>query len=161
NAALNQLVGLPNKGNAVYTRSEFNRIMFYLPIHPEQTLHGTVFVDDSLRIFRSVNLGGSSGNVTLAIAGDLIILPGRTVTNRHDLSAVSGRRTPGIVVFGAPTPAPVSEQECGQPVNGSGRVVMCGGSTLVVDGLLYTQDGMVVERQASVDQVGAMYHSNR
>ena len=161
NAPLNKLARLPNKDNAVYTRSEFNRIMFYLSTHPAQALHGTVFVDDSLRVYRTVNLGGTSGNVTLAIAGDLIIYPKRTVTNRHDLSTVPGRRTPGIVVLGAPTPSPFAGQVCGQPVNQSGRMVVCGGSTLVVDGLLYTQDGMVVEPQASVDQVGAMYHNNR
>jgi hypothetical protein len=161
NAALNQLVGLPNKGNAVYTRSEFNRIMFYLSMHPAQALHGTVFVDDSLRVFRNANLGGAAGDVTLAVAGDLIIFPGRTITNRHDLATVPGRRTPGIVVLGAPTPAPIAGQVCGQPVNGSGRMVVCAGGTLVVDGLVYTQDGMVVQLQASVDQVGAMYHNNR
>jgi hypothetical protein len=31
---------------------------------------------------------------------------------------------------------------------------------LIVDGLVYTQDGMAVEPRAYVDQVGAMYHNN-
>ena len=46
-------------------------------------------------------------------------------------------------------------------MSGSGRLVMCDGSTLVVDGMIYTQDGMAVGPKASVDQVGAMYHNNR
>ncbi len=36
---------------------------------------------------------------------------------------------------------------------------VCEKGTLVVDGLIYTQDGMTIEPKASVDQVGAMYHS--
>jgi hypothetical protein len=32
------------------------------------------------------------------------------------------------------------------------------GSGLVVDGLVYTRDGMAIGPRASVDQVGAMYH---
>ena len=32
---------------------------------------------------------------------------------------------------------------------------------MVVDGLIYTEDGMAVESGGSVDQVGAMYHNNR
>jgi hypothetical protein len=46
-------------------------------------------------------------------------------------------------------------------VNWSGRRVLCDRSTLAVDGLIYTQDGMTVHSQAFVDQVGAMYHDNR
>jgi hypothetical protein len=52
-------------------------------------------------------------------------------------------------------------RQTGLDVNGSGRLVMCAGSTLVVDGLVYTQDGMAIQPQAFVDQVGAMYHNNR
>jgi hypothetical protein len=32
---------------------------------------------------------------------------------------------------------------------------------LIVDGLLYTQDGMAIESGAFVDQIGAMYHNNQ
>ena len=39
--------------------------------------------------------------------------------------------------------------------------MLCEGSTLTVDGLVYTQDGMAIEPGVRVDQVGAMYHNNR
>jgi len=39
--------------------------------------------------------------------------------------------------------------------------VLCGDTKLVADGLIYTQDGMVIEPTAYIDQVGAMYHNNR
>jgi hypothetical protein len=35
---------------------------------------------------------------------------------------------------------------------------MCEGSGLVVDGLVYTRDGMAPGPQASLDQIGAMSH---
>lgn len=46
--------------------------------------------------------------------------------------------------------------------NGSGRLILCGGShqRLTVDGLIYTVDGMAIRPQATVDQIGAMYHRN-
>ncbi|MGH2405618.1 MAG: hypothetical protein ACRDGN_14330, partial [bacterium] len=86
------------------------------------------------------------------------------LTIRHDLSTVPGRRTPGIVVFGSETPAAGSTNACGgQRVNGSGRLILCGGSQqrLTVDGLIYTLDGMAIRPEATVDQIGAMYHRSR
>ncbi len=109
-----------------------------------------------------MSLGGPSGNVTLAVRGDLIIYNERTLTITHDLSTVPGRRAPSVVVLGAPDPSPTPTQVCGgQYVTGSGRLVMCEGTTLIVDGLVYTQDGMSIQSLASVDQIGAMYHNNR
>jgi hypothetical protein len=167
NAALNQRAGLPGKRDSHYTFGEFFKILQYLAAHPSEYLQGTIYTDGTLNVgwsvpsTQSVDLGGPSGNVTLAVGGDLILPNNVTLINTHDLTTVSGRRTPGIVVFGSP--APGAGWVCGhrQYVTGSGRLVMCGGSRLVVDGLVYTQDGMAIEPQALVDQVGAMYHNNR
>lgn len=162
NAALNKLVGLAGKNDSRYSLREIYWIMSYLALHPGQYLQGTIYVDGTLIVPLSMNLGGPSGNVTLAVGGDLTIYNERTLTITHDLTTVPGRRTPGIVVFGAPALSPTPTLMCGgQHVTGSGRVVMCEGSTLVVDGLIYTQDGMVIQPRASVDQIGAMYHNNR
>ncbi len=162
NAALNRGAGLSGKVDSFYTTMQFFRIVFYLASHPEQSLQGTVYIDGSFEFFQSVSLGGTSGNVTLAVGGDLIIGENVAVANRHDLSTVAGRRTPAIVVLGARNPADISTETCGRRrVNWSGGFVMCEGSTLAVDGLVYTQDGMAVEPGAFVDQVGAMYHNNR
>ncbi len=178
NAELNRLVGLQSKidstykTDSVYTRMEFYRIASYLSRHPDKPLQGTVYVDGTFEFLGSMNLGGVSGNVTLAVGGDLIIDAKVAVTIRHDLSTASGRRIPGIVVFGAPQiagteagvtvmGAPLPECDGHQWVNGAGRLVLCAGSTLTVDGLIYTQDGMAIEPGALVDQVGAMYHDNR
>jgi hypothetical protein len=157
NEAVNKMLGFPQK-DSVYELKQFYQIVAYLAAIPEKSLHGTVYVTGSVRFTRSVDLG----NVTLAVGGDLIIADNATVTIRHDLSAVSGRRMPGIVVFGFAAPAGRSTNECeGEHANGSGRILVCEGSTLAVDGLVYTQDGMAVHSRAFVDQVGAMYHDNR
>jgi hypothetical protein len=162
NAALNQLAGLTAKSNSRYSVGELSRIMVYLAVHPGLYLQGTIYVDGTFNVVRDMNLGGPSGNATLAVGGDLVIGRNRTLTNRHDLTTVSGRRTPGIVVLGAPSVRERPTRVCGgQPLTGSGRLVMCEGSTLIVDGLVYTQDGMAIEPKASVDQIGAMYHNNR
>ncbi len=161
NAVLNFSAGLQDKGDSLYTNRQFARIMIYLLRHPSESLQGTIYVDGTLLLVRSLNLGGPSGNVTLGVGGDLIVAAKATVTNRHDLATVAGRQTPGIVVFGSPKMYAFKRRICGDQVNGSGRIVVCGGSTLVVDGLVYTQDGMAVGRKAFVDQVGAMYHNNR
>jgi hypothetical protein len=163
NADLNKTVGLAAKSDSHYSLSQVYWVLSYLVLHPGRYLQGAVYVDGpQLNIPVNMNLGGPSGNVTLAIAGDLIIQNDRTLTNTHDLTTVPGRRTPGILVFGAPGPSSTPIRVCGgQNVNGSGRLVMCEGSGLVVDGLVYTQDGMVVQPRSFVDQVGAMYHNNR
>ncbi len=117
-----------------------------------------MYVDGSFRFARSVNLG----SVTLAVGGDLVVGDKVEVTIQHDLSTVSGRRTPGVVVFGSGTPRERSTEDCeGEQTNGSGRFVLCEGSALTVDGLVYTHDGMTAHSRAYVDQVGAMYHDNR
>ncbi len=162
NADLNKLVGLSGKSDSHYTGTEASRIIAHLARHPGPYLQGPVYVDGTLNVVLSVDVGGPSGNVALGVGGDLIIQNGRTLTNRHDLTTVSGRRTPGIVVFGAPGPFGGLTKVCGgRQLTRSGRLLMCEGSTLVVDGLVYTQDGMEIESHASVDQVGAMYHNNR
>jgi len=157
NAAINAKLGFPRRGSA-YTPQEFYQIVAYLVANPSESLQGTVYVDGSFPFIWSVNVG----DITLAVGGDLVIGDKVAVTIRHDLSTVSGRRTPGIVVFGSGTPRERSAEDCeGERVNGSGRFVLCEGSALAVDGLVYTQDGMAIHSRASVDQVGAMYHDNR
>ena len=166
NAPLNAHAGYPRKSDSYYTLQQISAIMAYMAHHPSEYLQGAIYVDGTLLVgapsgVREIDLGGPSGNVTLAVGGDLIILNQATLTNTHDLATVSGRRTPGIVVFGYSPPAPFRATTCGVPnVNGSGRVVMCAGSRLIVDGLVYTHDGMAIGPHASVDQVGAMYHNN-
>lgn len=157
NATLNKKLGFPQKGS-VYELKQFYQIIAYLTSFPGSSLQGTVYVTGSFRLTQSVDLG----NVTLAVGGDLIIADKTTVAIRHDLLDVSGRRMPGIVVFGFAAPAGLSTNECeGERANGSGRIFLCDGSTLTVDGLVYTRDGMTVHARALVDQVGAMYHDNR
>jgi hypothetical protein len=165
NAGLNKLAGLPRKSDSHYTFFEIYSVLSYLALHPGQYLQGTVYVDGTLNVPLNMNLGGPSGNVTFAVGGDLVIQNASTLINTHDLTTVSGRRTPSIVVLGAPKPSPNPTQVCRGPngldVNGSGRLVMCEGSTLVADGLVYTEDGMMIRPRAFVDQVGAMYHNHR
>ena len=157
NAWINKTLGFPKDGST-YELMEFYRIVAYLQAHPSKSLEGTIFVDGSFQFIQSVNLG----NITLAVRGDLIVDNKAAVVIRHDLSSVTGRRTPGIVVFGFRDPvAPMTSMCGGQRVNGSGRLLLCRGTILVVDGLTYTQDGMAIEPRASVDQIGAMYHNNR
>ena len=157
NEAINKRLEFPQK-DSVYELKQFYQIVAYLAASPGKSLQGTVYVTGSFRFTQSVDLG----NVTLAVEGDLIIADNARVAIRHDLSDASGRRTPGMVVFGFAAPAERSTNECaGEHTNGSGRIVLCEGSTLVVDGLVYTQDGMAVHSRAFVDQVGAMYHNNR
>jgi DedD protein len=157
NADINQRLGLPQR-DAVYGPQELYQIVAYLEANPSKGLRGTVFVDGSFPFTRSVNVG----DVTLAVKGDLFIGGKVRVAIRHDLSTAPGRRTPGIVVFGSRVPSGRSVEDCeGELANGSGRLVLCEGSMLTVDGLVYTHDGMAVHPQAYVDQVGAMYHDNR
>jgi hypothetical protein len=140
-----------------------SRILSYLTAHPGEYLHGVIYLDGTLNVFQSVDLGGPSGDVTLAVGGDLIIPKQVTLVNRHDLSTVSGRRTPSVVVLGSSESGGASGKACGgggQRITGSGRLVMCPGSSLVVDGLVYTRDSMAIGPQAFVDQVGAMYHGS-
>ena len=162
NAALNRIVGLDEKADALYERMEFYRLMFFLAAHQDRFLRGPVYVVGTVELLRNWNVGGNAGSVTLAVEGDLIIDKKLALTNRHDRSTVGGRRLPGIVVFGAAEPSALPTPVCGgERVNGSGRLVVCEESRLVVDGLIYTQDGMAIAPQASVDQVGAMYHNSR
>jgi cell division septation protein DedD len=157
NAAINRKLGFP-QSDSVYKPMQFYQIVFYLAANPSKSLQGTVYVDGSFPFTRSVDLG----DVTLAVGGDLVIRDNVAVTIRHDLSTVFGRRTPGIVVFGSRVPNERSVEDCqGESVNWSGRFVLCEGSVVAVDGLVYTQDGMAVHARANVDQVGAMYHNNR
>ena len=157
NADLNKKLGIPHP-DSVYALQQFYQIVAYLAAYPSKSLQGTVFVNGAYRFTQNVSLG----DITLAVAGDLIVDNKAAVTIRHDLSTASGRRRPGIVVFGSRAPTQFSTGACdGDRVNQSGRLVLCEGSTLTVDGLVYTQDGMAVHSRAFVDQVGAMYHGNR
>ena len=156
NADLNKRLGIPHP-DSVYTLQQFYQIVAYLAAYPSKSLRGTVFVNGGFRFAQNVSLG----DITLAVAGDLIVDNKAAVTIRHDLSTPSGRRTPGIVVFGSGAPSTYSAIACdGEHANGSGRFVLCEGSTLTVDGLVYTHDGMALHSGAFVDQVGAMYHGN-
>jgi len=161
NAAVNAAVGLRDKPDSAYTNRQFALLTLRLSRDPTLFLQGTVFVDGSLLLLRRVNLGGPAGNVTLAVRGDLIIGPRAVITIRHDLSTVAGRQSPGVVVFGTGDPSVRVRTVCGAELGGFGRLVMCRDGTLVVDGLIYTQDGMAMAPKAFVDQVGAMYHGNR
>ena len=165
NALFNNLAGLGGKSDSYYTFFELYSVLSYLASHPGQYLQGTLYVDGSFNAPLNMNLGGPSGNVTLAVGGDLVVQSASTLINTHDLATVSGRRTPSIVVLGAAAPSATPTRVCpsltSPSVNGSGRLVLCEGSALVVDGLVYTQDGMVIEPRALVDQVGAMYHNHR
>ncbi|HET8998301.1 MAG TPA: hypothetical protein VFP86_01505 [bacterium] len=162
NADLNRIVGLGGKTDSLYERMQFFRLMFYLAAHPTQFLRGPIYVNGTVELLRDWNLGGDSGNVTLAVAGDLIIGKKLTLTNRHDLSSAIGRRLPSLVVFSAPEATPVPAEVCGgERISGTGRLVVCEESALIVDGLIYTQDGMAIEPRAMVDQIGAMYHDNQ
>jgi hypothetical protein len=157
NAWINKELGFPQDGSA-YALMEFYRIVAYLAAHPSRALEGTIFVDGSFQFVQSFN----PGNVTLAVRGDLIVDNKSALTIRHDLSTAAGRRAPGIVVFGFRDAVRPMTTMCGdERVNGSGRLILCPGTTLTVDGLVYTEDGMTVESGAFVDQIGAMYHSNR
>ena len=161
NAALNRRAGLGARSDSYYTFPEMFQILSYLARNPSDHLHGTIYANGPVTVLQSVDLGGPTGDVTLAVEGDLIIPGDVTLVNRHDLTTVSGRRTPGIVLFASPDPLIGPQTVCnGQHLIGSGRLVMCERSKLIVDGLVYTQDGMVIESQASVDQVGAMYHNS-
>ncbi len=161
NADLNRVVGMEGKTDSAYDRMQFFRLMFYLAANPTQSLRGPVYVNGTVELLLSWNLGGDTGNVTLAVAGDLIINKKLALTNRHDLSTAAGRRLPGIVVFRAPERTATPTEVCGgERVNGSGRLVVCQESTLTVDGLIYTQDGMAIGPKAFVDHIGAMYHDN-
>lgn len=161
NASLNARAGLPDKADSFYTTAQFYRIVFYLASHPGEYLRGTVYIDGSFQFSQNVNLGGDSGDVTLAVGGDLVIGKKVTVVNRHDLSTAAGRRTPGLVVLGVRDPVHPWETCGGQRLSEAGRFVMCADSAVTVDGLVYTQDGMAVEPGASVDQIGAVYNSSR
>ncbi|TMI78708.1 MAG: hypothetical protein E6H03_11630 [Bacillati bacterium ANGP1] len=157
NAQINKELGFP-KESSDYDLMTWYRIVAFLTAHPSRTLHGTIFVDGSFQFIQSVNLG----EITLAVRGDLVVDNKAALTIRHDLSTVAGRRAPGILVFGFPNPVKRVTAMCrGQRVNGSGRLILCPGTTLTVDGLVYSQDGMAVEPGALVDQIGAMYHDNR
>ncbi len=168
NGTLNANAGL-TVSNSVYTPTQFDTLVTYIasdcPRGPTPcVLHGTVYVDGTYRLGRSVNLGGNTGDVTLAVRGDLIIDTNVTLTVRHDLTTLPGQQTEGIMVFGLAVPARRLSNVCaGEQANGSGRLIMCGGNSefLTVDGMLYTADGMFVGSQATVDVIGAMYHQYR
>ena len=164
NVTINGQAGLAGKTNSVYAPLEFYQVIHYLATHRADALHGTIYVTGTVQLVQDLDLGGPAGDVTLAVGGDLILNEDVRLTNRHDLSTAAGRQTPGILVFGLPTPVDREATICaGERVNGSGRLVSCGGPLqhLTVDGLVYTADGMVIGPGAAVDHVGAMYHNHR
>jgi hypothetical protein len=164
NRAVNKGAGLGEKVDSVYTPFQFYQILAFLANHSGQILEGLVYIAGTVQLAQDVNLGGAAGNVTLAVEGDLILGEGIRLVNRHDLAAPAGRGIPGILVFGKRAVDASPTTVCGgQLINGSGRFVLCGGTTqqVIVDGLVYTADGMAIGRGASVDQIGAMYHNSR
>ena len=175
NAALNEHAGFGKKTDSIYGPVQFYDLVTYLAAHPAESLQGTVYVSGTLNFWQNVSLGGNAGNVTLVVEGDLVLgtdVPigglaaeaGTNIVNRHNLSTVSGRITPGILVFGLSTPDDRPIRVCGgETVNGSGRLVLCGKNRqrLIADGLIYSADGMVIQPGAYVDQIGAMYHGSR
>jgi len=174
NAAVEAAAGMGPKtyAGSVYTSSEFDSLVTYLSANcPPRCLRGTIYVDGSYTFTRSVNLGGDTGNVTLAVRGDLVLLSNNiVVVNRHDITntdqaaATAARRLPGILVFGLVTPLPRPTNVCrGEQADGSGRLIVCGGSNqlLIADGMLYTQEGLFVGSSGTVDLIGALYNDNR
>ncbi|MGQ0549619.1 MAG: hypothetical protein ACT4PY_08140, partial [Armatimonadota bacterium] len=127
NSTINASAGLAAKTNSVYTPAEFGQLVNYLATNcPPSCLRGPVFVDGDYNMSRSVNLGGDTGTVTLAVRGDLILSCSASLIIRHDLTTIAGRQTPGILVFGRETIAANSTNTCGQATNGSGRLIVCG-----------------------------------
>ncbi len=178
NGAINEAAGLVGKLDSVYDVPQFESVVSYLAAGncPPRCLQGTIFVDTfrssncagspsgCFAFNESVNLGGYTGNVTLAISGDLVIKGNIEIRNQHDLATVEGRRTPGILVFGLTSPRTGESNICkGETSNGSGRLIMCGGDQqmLIADGFMFTRDGMFVGAQGKVDLIGGMYHDNR
>jgi hypothetical protein len=164
NRTVNKGAGLGEKTDSVYTPFQFNQVLAFLANHSGQILEGLVYVTGTVQLTQDVNLGGDAGDVTLAVEGDLLLGEGIRLINRHDLTTPAGRGIPGILVFGKPAVEARPTTVCGgQLITGSGRLVLCGGTTqqLIVDGLLYTADGMAIGRGASIDQIGAMYHNSR
>ncbi|MGH2452314.1 MAG: hypothetical protein ACRDF5_00905, partial [bacterium] len=92
---------------------------------------------------------------TLAIEGNLTMDNNSTLTIQHDIYnanpviADAARQMIALALFPGAGP------------NSWGRLIMQGGSQqkLVVDGLLYTSDGIDIGPQAMVDLIGAMYHN--
>ncbi len=163
NSTLNERAGL-TVTNSSYTPAQFDQLINYMAGCRSCALRGTVYVDGTYRLTQSINLGGIAGDVTLAVRGDLVLDPNVHLKVLHDLSTPSGRQTPGILVFGLAVPDSRLSDVCsGEQANGSGQLIMCGGSSqlLIVDGLIYTVDGMSIGPGATVDQIGAMYHGNR
>lgn len=164
NATINGEAGLAGKTNSVYAPLEFYQVVHHLATHRAEVLRGTIYVTGTVQLVQDLDLGGPAGDVTFAVGGDLILNDDVRLTNQHDLSTTAGRETPGILVFGSPAPTDRHATICGgQRVNGSGRLVSCGGplQRLIVDGLVYTADGMAVGPDAALDHVGAMYHNSR
>jgi hypothetical protein len=166
NATINANAGLVAKTDSAYSPADFDKIATYLAANCPAVacLQGTVYIDGSYTFTKNVNLGGNAGNVTLVIRGDLAVNLNFSLTNRHNLSTVAGRRTPGILVLGLANPMNGSTNICkGEQANGSGRLILCGGANqlLIADGLLYTADGLFVGSAATVDLIGGMYHDNR
>jgi hypothetical protein len=115
NARINRELGFTDKDDSVYEFFQFYQIVAYLAGHPSKSLQGTIYVDQSFRFIKSVNLG----NITLAVRGDLIVNNGATIAIRHDVSTVTGRRIPGIVVLGFRDPGGFRREPCGgQHVDG-------------------------------------------
>ena len=182
NAAINTAAGLPGKTDSAYSPTELDLVVTYLARNPGQSLRGTVYVDgtytfrpvvalDGITMITTVDLGGTTGDVTLGVRGDLVLETNFSLTNRHDIyntdpfAAAAARRRAGILVFGLAAPLEGRQPNVcmGERPNGSGRLIMCGGSGqgLTADGLLFTADGVFIGSQASIDLVGGMYNDNR
>jgi len=76
---------LRGRGSGPYGSGRL-RLRDYLPDWLDER-RGPIFVDGTIELLRTWNLGGDAGNVTLAVAGDLIIDKKLALTNRHDPTA--------------------------------------------------------------------------
>ena len=171
NSALNTAAGLSGKLDSAYSPTQFDQVVTYIASNPTQGLRGTVYIDGTYRFTQNVSLGGYTGDVSLVVRGDLILDTNVSLTNRHDIFntdpavAAAARQRPGILVFGLASPLLGNQPNVcmGERPNGSGRLIMCGGSNqmFIGDGLLLTADGMFIGSQASIDLVGGMYNDNR
>lgn len=153
NASVNTAAGISH-GNAVYTAAEFASLVTYLNNNPGQVVKGTLYVTGNVQIGHNLTLSPTLNDGTLAVEGNLTLATNKSLTIRHGVESCpvvgpcAAREKVALAVF---------------PGGGlTGRFIMQGGpqQRFTADGLVYTSDGMVVDPQAMVDLVGAMYHGS-
>lgn len=167
NGTVNTAAGIGH-ANAVYTADEFHCLLAYVEANPGTVVSGTLYVTGDAQLGGNMRIGcGGPPRMTtledqfvltdgtLAIEGNLTMDNNSTLTIQHDIYnanpviADAARQMIALALFPGAGP------------NSWGRLIMQGGSQqkLVVDGLLYTSDGIDIGPQAMVDLIGAMYHN--